>query len=96
MTCESVQWLKRRKRCAALLKLDFRKAFDSIHWFLLIMFLKEWVLVESRDLGSVAILILLRCLLSSKVPPRNHFVWNEDLDKGTPCPLSFLFSWLRC
>lgn len=29
---ESLRWLKKRKICGALLKLDFEKAYDSVNW----------------------------------------------------------------
>ena len=32
IACETVQWVKKRKRSAVLMKLDFYKAYDFIWW----------------------------------------------------------------
>nr|XP_025702548.1 uncharacterized protein LOC112803254 [Arachis hypogaea] len=32
ITCETVQWLKLRKKQAAIVKLDFQKAYDRVRW----------------------------------------------------------------
>ncbi|XP_015945805.1 uncharacterized protein LOC107470909 [Arachis duranensis] len=32
ITCETVQWLKARKRSVAIIKLDFQKAYDWVKW----------------------------------------------------------------
>ena len=32
IACESVHWLKKEKKKGLLVKLDFRKAYDSIRW----------------------------------------------------------------
>ena len=32
IACETIQWLKSRKKSAALLKLDFKKVYDSVRW----------------------------------------------------------------
>ena len=32
VACELVQWLKKKTKSAALLKLDFRKAYHSVRW----------------------------------------------------------------
>ena len=32
IACEVVQWLKKKRKAATLLKLDFQKAYDSVRW----------------------------------------------------------------
>ena len=32
IACEAVQWLQIKRRSVALLKLDFRKVYNSIQW----------------------------------------------------------------
>ena len=32
IACEAVHWLKRKKKEAVIMKLDFHKAYDSVRW----------------------------------------------------------------
>lgn len=43
ITCEIVQWLKKKKQSAAILKLDFHKAYDSVRWVFVNQVLQKMV-----------------------------------------------------
>ncbi|XP_016206964.1 uncharacterized protein LOC107647403 [Arachis ipaensis] len=65
IACETVQWLKTRKKKAAIIKLDFQKAYDRVKWNFVDIVLqkmgfgrrwREWV---RECIGSASMAILI-------------------------------------
>ena len=55
IACESAHWLKRNKKPAALVKLDFHKAYYMVRW--------DFVdLVRNGGFGSKHVLLQEQCL----------------------------------
>ncbi|XP_052109895.1 uncharacterized protein LOC127741467 [Arachis duranensis] len=90
IACETVQWLKLRKKAAAIIKLDFQKAYDRVKWSFVDIVLqkmgfgrrwREWVM-ECVSTSSMSVLV--------NGSPTKPFMMERGLRQGDPLS-PFLF-----
>nr|XP_025647281.1 uncharacterized protein LOC112742257 [Arachis hypogaea] len=90
IACETVQWIKLRKKEAVIIKLDFQKAYDRVKWSFVDLVLQKmgfgrkwrgWVM-ECVSTCSMSILI--------NGSPSKPFKMERDLRQGDPLS-PFLF-----
>ncbi|XP_016195831.1 uncharacterized protein LOC107636871 [Arachis ipaensis] len=90
IACETVQWLKQRKKKSAIIKLDFQKAYDRVKWKFVDIVLQKmgfgqrwrgWI-KECVCTASMSLLI--------NGSPSKSFKMEWDLRQGDPLSL-FLF-----
>ena len=90
IACEAIQWLKNKRKSVMLLKLDFRKAYDSIRWAFI-----DHVL-QTMGFGDTWRLWIRGCLTSADMSimvngsPTKPFHMERGLQQGDLLSL-FLF-----
>ncbi|XP_072054180.1 uncharacterized protein [Arachis hypogaea] len=52
IACETVHWLKSRKKSSAIIKMDFQKAYDRVKWSLWIFCYTKWDLASGEGTRS--------------------------------------------
>lgn len=89
---EILHWCKRKKKQAMFFKVDFAKAYDSVHWDYLLEVLEAFGFGHTWCKWICGTFSSAKASILVNGSPTIEFPFHCSLNKATPCPLIFSFS----